>query len=156
MAVPQGLFYRVLGQRLRNARREVGVTQIKLANIVGLSRSSIANIESGRQPVYIHALVSIAGQLGIPLTDLIPPEDVADEQRIEGELKKLGAQQRHWVVRILKPLNQEKEAYGTEVRVIKKARRAIAAAGESKKATDPNRKARNPVKGRDKTSAFLR
>jgi transcriptional regulator with XRE-family HTH domain len=156
VAVLQGPFYRVLGQRLRNERREARLTQIKLANNVGLSRSSIANIESGRQPVYVHALVSIAGQLGVSLNDLVPSKQVPDDQRIECELKKLGAQQRNWVVRILKsPTDQEGEENGTEVRVVQKARHGIAAARTSKKATGPHRKAGDLVKRGDKESAFL-
>ncbi len=157
VAVLQGPFYRALGQRLRDARREARLSQIKLANTVGLSRSSIANIESGRQPIYIHALVSIAGQLGVSLKELIPPEYVADDQRIQHELSKLGLKQRNWVVQILKsPPNQEKENNGTEVLVIPKTRHAIAAASASKKTTGSNRKARDLVKGGNKVSAFRR
>src|SRR5579863_3338083 len=73
MASPQGPFYETLGQRLREARRSAKLTQDDLARAVGISRTSITNIETGRQPLYVHVLMRIAEILGKSATDLMPP-----------------------------------------------------------------------------------
>ena len=49
------------------------MTQEAFAKAVGLSRTSITNIESGRQPVSLHTLYSMADILGIEVSDLVPP-----------------------------------------------------------------------------------
>lgn len=73
MATPQGPFYEQLGLRIEQARRKrPGLTQAKLAKAVGLSRTSIVNIEAGRQPVYLHHLVVIADLLEVLPSALIP------------------------------------------------------------------------------------
>src|SRR5438128_7842656 len=80
MASPQGPFYETLGQRLREARRSARLTQGDLARAVGISRTSITNIETGRQPLYVHVLVRIAEILGTSPTDLMPPRLVMSAQ----------------------------------------------------------------------------
>ena len=56
-------FDREVGLRLQRARRERGVTQEELARRVDLSRTSITNIEKGRQRILLHQLVDIAAAL---------------------------------------------------------------------------------------------
>lgn len=63
--------YGRLGKRLRRARRKVGVTQLELAEHMGLSRTSIANIEAGRQRVFLHQLVAGARALAVPYRELL-------------------------------------------------------------------------------------
>jgi transcriptional regulator with XRE-family HTH domain len=43
-----------------------------LADELGLSRTSVTNIEKGRQPVQIHSLYMIARLLTVELKDLLP------------------------------------------------------------------------------------
>jgi transcriptional regulator with XRE-family HTH domain len=49
------------------------MSQEEFAKAVGLSRTSITNIERGRQPVSLHTLYSMADILGIEAVDLLPP-----------------------------------------------------------------------------------
>lgn len=67
-------FYKAFGELLRKVRRNAPrrVTQAKLAAEVGLSRSSIANIERGRQRVPLHLLFDLAAVLRVPPSDLLP------------------------------------------------------------------------------------
>ena len=51
MATNKANFDRALGGRIRAARDRAGVKQEQLAQAVGLSRTSITNIERGRQGV---------------------------------------------------------------------------------------------------------
>ena len=69
------LLYQLLGEKLRRARERVGMSQSKLSAKVGLSRTSLVNIESGRQHAPLHVLGSLAQELNIELASLIPRSD---------------------------------------------------------------------------------
>ena len=64
-------FYAAVGQRIAKARTG-RLTQEALAKKATLTRTSIINIEKGRQQILLHTLVDIAQALQISLTDLIP------------------------------------------------------------------------------------
>jgi len=65
-------FYKKLGQRIREARTNSGFTQQELAAKVDLTRTSVTNIELGRQELLVHALVEIADALQIAPAQLLP------------------------------------------------------------------------------------
>lgn len=70
-------FYAEFGKLLRHARRprpsrSTKLTQADLAEAVGLSRASVANIERGQQRVQLHLVVRLAEVLGVELGELIP------------------------------------------------------------------------------------
>ncbi|MBV1854537.1 helix-turn-helix domain-containing protein [Catellatospora tritici] len=65
-------FYEDFGRRVRVAREKAGVTQGQLAARIGLTRSSIANLEAGRQKVLLHALYGICDALDLDPADLMP------------------------------------------------------------------------------------
>lgn len=64
--------YRLFGSRVRALREGKNVTQEELAKRVDLSRTSITNIEKGRQRVLLHQMVEIANALEAAPTELIP------------------------------------------------------------------------------------
>lgn len=68
-------FYEELGRRLRDARLDADLSQAKLAKLLGLTRSSIANIEAGRQRIQAHTVVSIAAELSMPIEKILPSRD---------------------------------------------------------------------------------
>lgn len=68
-----------IGERIRAYRVVSGITQAELADAIGLSRSSIANIERGRQGTTIVAFINIAQQLNTPPISLLPV-DTNDDQ----------------------------------------------------------------------------
>lgn len=49
------------------------MSQQAFAKAVGLSRTSVTNIERGRQPVSLHTLYSMADILRVEVFDLLPP-----------------------------------------------------------------------------------
>ncbi len=67
-----GLFYRQFGRILAAARNKKKMSQEVLARELGLSRTSITNIEKGRQPVQLHTLYHISKLLAVELKDLLP------------------------------------------------------------------------------------
>lgn len=74
---PGAVLYRAIGEAVRLARHKSRLTQAILAEAVGVTRTSIVNIEAGRQRLPIDLLYDIADILGIQAADLLPRnEDV--------------------------------------------------------------------------------
>jgi transcriptional regulator with XRE-family HTH domain len=65
--------YKQLGQSIKSEREKAKVTQEELAQRIGLKRTSITNIEGGRQKVQLHTLYSIASVLNVLPERLLPP-----------------------------------------------------------------------------------
>lgn len=66
-------FYKAVGSNIRRLREQVrGLSQEKLAKSVGLERTSITNIENGRQKLLLHTASAIAARLGVSVNDLLP------------------------------------------------------------------------------------
>ena len=63
-------FYEELGGIIRSARNQLGLTQEELARLVSLTRTSITNIEKGRQKVSSHLLVELSEVLNFSLANL--------------------------------------------------------------------------------------
>jgi transcriptional regulator with XRE-family HTH domain len=57
------------GTNVRIRRLRAGLTQDQLATTIGLSRTSVANIEQGRQQVLLHHAWAIARALGAESID---------------------------------------------------------------------------------------
>jgi DNA-binding XRE family transcriptional regulator len=64
--VPSGIeaVYRRLGQWVRQARKRRGLRQEDVAALMGLTRTSIVNIEAGRQRVLLHDALALLVILG--------------------------------------------------------------------------------------------
>lgn len=84
------VFYRELGRRLAARRRGIDATQADVADRLGTSRASVANIEAGRQKLQVHQLYDLARALRIedlaqliPTQVVSPPEETALDARHE-------------------------------------------------------------------------
>ena len=67
-----GDFYRRFGQNLRQARRAAGLSQADLAVAIKLTRTSISNIEKGRQKVLLHTFGEMLHALSVQPGELLP------------------------------------------------------------------------------------
>ena len=96
-------FDRALGKRIKEARAQARVTQDQLAAAVRLSRTSITNIERGRQGVQVSMLVSIARTLGKNVVDLIPGDDLPEARSLPEELRETTPDKRRleWAARVI-------------------------------------------------------
>src|SRR6266702_2871930 len=65
-------FYAHMGEKVRSARVATGISQDVLAQRVGLTRSSIANLEAGRQRIALHLFVAICRALDKDVCELLP------------------------------------------------------------------------------------
>lgn len=64
--------YSEIGRRIKAEREALGFSQLDLAQEIGMLRTSVANIEAGKQRLPIHVLYAIATALAIPVSDLLP------------------------------------------------------------------------------------
>jgi transcriptional regulator with XRE-family HTH domain len=72
MALNEDILYQIIGERIRNVRSEQGISQAELADKLGISRTSIVNIEAGRQRPPLHLLWKIADELDTEVVLLVP------------------------------------------------------------------------------------
>jgi transcriptional regulator with XRE-family HTH domain len=69
------VIYKMLGRVVATRRKKLELTQAELAARVGMSRASVANIESGRQNVLLHHVYSLASALEFSkVSDLLPAQ----------------------------------------------------------------------------------
>ena len=77
--INQDGLYSHIGEQLKNHREKIGLTQLELANRVALERTSITNIERGKQKLPIHVLFGVCKALGVSPSEVMPRvEQVAD------------------------------------------------------------------------------
>ena len=65
-------FYEEVGRLIRARREERAMSQAQLASAVQLTRTSISNIENGRQHLPLHTLYRVAGALSCHPHTLLP------------------------------------------------------------------------------------
>jgi DNA-binding XRE family transcriptional regulator len=64
----------VLGERIKRLRRMQSplMSQERLAGILGLTRTSVTNIESGKQKVTLETVYKLCETFGIQVAELVP------------------------------------------------------------------------------------
>ena len=90
--------YITVGQRIRMLREERHLTQEELATLVALARTSITNIESGRQKLLLHTLYDIAIALAVEPTHLLPKVPDTPQQELPADLPDA---ERDWIRSII-------------------------------------------------------
>jgi len=96
--------YEIVGRRVRQARKASRLTQEELASRVSMTRTSVTNIEKGRQKLLLHTLFDLAAAMKIPAVQLIPESNEGQppiEQKLPSGLSKA---EKEWIVGgVLKP-----------------------------------------------------
>jgi len=106
-------FYEAFGGRLRDARKSAGLSQSDLADRVQLSRTSITNIETGKQhpSLYLAHLLAIEVQvsLNVLMDESIESEKKAGTLRptIERSLENYPDSSREWFKSIVLSVDDE-------------------------------------------------
>jgi transcriptional regulator with XRE-family HTH domain len=96
------LFYREFGQRVRLARKKANLSQEALGRAVGLTRTSVTNIEKGRQHVPLHMAFVLAEVLKTPPEDLLPDLSALEQQRSLAQwLNGVRPEQQEWMRRVV-------------------------------------------------------
>lgn len=81
--IPADEFYEELGKAIRKRREGCGLKQAELGNRLGLSRTSVTNIESGRQRLLADQLCRVATILECEVADLLPSAAKARRTKIK-------------------------------------------------------------------------
>ena len=92
-----GDFYPRLGDMIQRARKQRKMSQDGLASAIRLKRTSISNIEKGRQKLLVHTLVEIADVLNVDAAALLPPRTPAVAQIPSEELEKYSDSERAFI-----------------------------------------------------------
>lgn len=79
MQINEAVLYNLIGEGVKQQRIRVGMTQVQLANAVGVLRTSIANIEAGRQKLPLHLLYKLCMELGVEVADILPKNTVISQ-----------------------------------------------------------------------------
>ena len=72
-------FFKQLGARIAQVRKQRGITQVQLAETLGISQQQIASFEVGRRKVPVSALAPLARALTVTLEELA--EQVAEKPK---------------------------------------------------------------------------
>ncbi|MCX7373872.1 MAG: helix-turn-helix transcriptional regulator [Alphaproteobacteria bacterium] len=71
-------YFQALGQRIAKARSAADLTQVQLAERLGLSQPQLAFYEVGKRRVPVSLLPGLAKALGVSIETLIADNDTAD------------------------------------------------------------------------------
>lgn len=111
--------YARFGHDIQRLRRQRKLSQTDLARLIDpsgdrLSRSSIANIENGKQRVALHLLLDFARALRVDPRDLIPPQPSGVPDIVE-RTPNLTQPEQDWLMRIVAdpPRRRRVKAHGT-------------------------------------------
>lgn len=77
------------------------MTQEGLGEAVSLTRTSITNIERGRQKLLLHTLARIAHALGVATSELLPQESADSDVELARVLEVHPEPEREWIKTIL-------------------------------------------------------
>lgn len=102
--------YSAFGEHFRKLRKAAGLTQEDVAERVGLTRTSVTNIERGRQHISLHQLYLLAAAVGRNPAELLPDHDGGvDELLPQRALKALeeDAEGRDFAARVLRNTNAQ-------------------------------------------------
>lgn len=80
------LLYKTIGAKLRDLRENAAggrKTQADLAELVGLERTSITNIEKGVQKVPLHVLYRICNVFEVSLAEVLPSIEQVQQATVE-------------------------------------------------------------------------
>ncbi len=65
--------YRELGRRIRDIRKNLGITQERLAFKAGISPGFLSHLERGTKKASLETIKKIADGLGVPVQNLFSP-----------------------------------------------------------------------------------
>jgi transcriptional regulator with XRE-family HTH domain len=93
--------YEQIGRTIRVRRKKIDITQEELAQRINLTRTSITNIERGRQKFQIHTLFDIARALDVPPAALLPTVEAQASDKVRDHMRKLRPDEREFAKSVL-------------------------------------------------------
>lgn len=81
--------YKVLGERIREERKRIHLTQAQLANEVGISDTYMGAIERGERSLTLDTLVKLANRIGVTIDYLLTDFVDGSNETIIDEFKQI-------------------------------------------------------------------
>jgi len=85
MPIDRDSLYAQIGKRIQQRRASLGITQADLAKQVGMSRTSVANVEAGNQNAPVHVLYEMCVILHLRPADIFPEIDGISSSIVIGD-----------------------------------------------------------------------
>ena len=99
--IPNEQIYELMGKLIRSRRKKLNLTQDDLARRVNLMRTSITNIEKGRQKIQVHTLFDLAAALEVDPVTLIPSLKASETDIFRERVKGMRPDEREFVKSVL-------------------------------------------------------
>ncbi len=77
--------FKVLGRRVKALRIEKGISQSKMAKLLGLSQTNLSNMESGRTAITTQNIFKMQGILNCKIAEIFVDFDGVEEEAVEGK-----------------------------------------------------------------------
>ena len=81
--------YKVLGERIKEERKRIHLTQAQLANEVGISDTYMGAIERGERSLTLDTLVKLANRIGVTIDYLLTDFVDGNNESIIDEFKQI-------------------------------------------------------------------
>ncbi len=88
MGPDERTFFQTLGERIALLRKEHGLTQVQLAQVLGCSQQQVLSFEKGRRRVPVSTLPTLAKALGVTIEELIGAETHAAKRGPTSKLQR--------------------------------------------------------------------
>jgi transcriptional regulator with XRE-family HTH domain len=116
MIVDQDLLYHGIGERLKQRRLELQMTQAQVAEAAGVLRTTVANLETGRQRAPLIVLYQLCSALGLETTAVLPRNsDVVRPSVVSVDIDDRRVRVPPKTAEILRRLNEQLEQGSGEV-----------------------------------------
>ncbi len=88
-------YYRQLGQRIAERRKHLGITQVQLAEQLGVAQQTMAHYEGGTLRVAVAMLPTLTSTLGMSLEELVGTESKPGKRgpapKLQQQLERISA-----------------------------------------------------------------
>ncbi|NOR52764.1 MAG: DUF4065 domain-containing protein [Candidatus Aminicenantes bacterium] len=99
-------FYKKLGQKIKNIREHLGLSQYKISELLGINRVAVSQIENGARKITAAEIAKLSTIFNIPSDILL---DLEKDIEVVLESQKLTVQKEHKEIRISVPLKNLKK-----------------------------------------------
>lgn len=103
-------FYTKLGKRIAEARKAQGLTQVQLAEILGISQQTMAHYEGGKLRIAVSMLPPLSKAINLPVEELVMGTQAEKAKSRRGPASKMQRQ-----LEQLNQLPRTKQRFVTEM-----------------------------------------
>lgn len=99
--------FKLLGRRVKFLRMEKGISQTKMAELLGLSQTNLSNMESGRTAITTQNLFKMSEILACKMSDFFVDFDNGSGKEASSSKKEIELEDALQILKLLKSVNVE-------------------------------------------------